>query len=281
MSSKMFNRASAIENGWRQCSIFTSTSCPILYSLLPEQHKDESYFYMVLSHPCSLLNPNLDSEPNLEYIVCEKLEKIDGNATYGKNPRLLHLQLSELNEFPVKLQQKNRGFIDKWSISEERPLISEVESQNESLITRWMANRYITTALPDKFESRVSIQKSKLTKAFANKVGAKCKALYISLNEFILDLEDNENYECTLVFILNAESYTEYVSEEDNDKTEYNDFLIRITEIFGLINGIELQRAFFISSNAFTINQAESGKLKKWQFDYISMAKNGELTLPV
>ncbi|WP_289029679.1 hypothetical protein [uncultured Paraglaciecola sp.] len=279
MTPPSFDRKSAMENGWRQCSIFDAKSCPNLYNSLPDKHKVKDAYYMVLSHPCSLLNPNLDSEPNLEYIICERIRNIDGNATYGKNPRLLHIQLDEIEGIILKLEQKNRGFIDKSFITVETPFFSALSIKNESLITRWMANRYISTALPDEFERRITKTKSKLSKTFSNEIGATCKAVYISLNEFIKDLEASENYECLLVFILSQSSYETYVEEEDNDKTSYSDFIKRIVEIFTTVEGVDLKTALFVSEKNFTIEQVESGSLRKWQFDYVSVSKGGETTI--
>lgn len=280
MSLSSFDRKLAIESGWQQCSIFDSKSCPELYNLLTTQHKIENAFFMVLSHPCSLLNSNLESEPYLEYIICEKIENLDGNATNGKNPRLLHIELRECGGVKFKLEQKNRGFIDKSGIAKHAPLYSNLLIENESLITRWMANRYITTALPDEFENRIKNQKSKLTKAFATDAGRLCKAVYISMNEFIKDLDENENYVFFLVFLLSAKSYEKYVEEEGNSKSIFNDFINRILKIYKSVEGVELEKAIFISEKQLTIGQIESGQLKKWQFDYISLAKGGQIISP-
>jgi hypothetical protein len=275
-----FNRKLAIKKGWRQCSIFSASSCPQLYNKLVAEHKVEGAFYLVLSHPCSLLNPNLIIEPYLEYIVCEEVSNLDGNASFGKNPRLLHIELEELNGLKLKLEQRARGFISKISIANEAPLFSCLSDKNESLIVRWMANRYVTTALPDEFEARVAKQKSKLTKAFSSEVGINCKAVYISLNEFVLDLAKEAKYECILVFLLSDFNYERYASEEDGEGHAYNDFLTRINKVFQSVDGIDLKTSMFISENVLTIGQLESGKLKRWQFDYISVGKGGEIAPP-
>lgn len=270
-----FDRKAAISLGWRQCSIFNCMSSPKLYSSLPECHQFKAAFYMVLSHPCSLLNANLESEPTLEYIVCQPIDKVHGNSTFGKNPRLLHI---EIDEKTFELKQKDRGFISKSLIDEEAPVISALPINKESLIIRWMANRYITTALPDQFETRLGKQKDKLSKAFNNEVGKVCKSVYINLNEFILDLNETEDYECILVFLLNAEDYEAYYDEEDNENSPFNNFLKRISDIFSSAEGITLTKAMFVSEKSFTVHQVESGQLKRWQFDYISIAKGGSLT---
>jgi hypothetical protein len=76
----IFDREKAIKFGWRQCSIFNRSSSPLLVKQLPDTHQIENAFYLVLSHPCSLLNANLDSEPNLEYIVCQPIDKVKALA---------------------------------------------------------------------------------------------------------------------------------------------------------------------------------------------------------
>lgn len=275
MMEPSFDRKAAISLGWRQCSIFNSMSSPKLYNSLPAHHKFTTAFYMVLSHPCSLLNANLESEPTLEYVVCQPIDKINGNSTFGKNPRVLHIDIDGNN---LEVKQKDRGFICKSLIDEEAPAIPALPIAKESLITRWMANRYITTALPDQFEERLGKQKDKLSRAFNNEVGKACKSVYINLNEFILDLSQTEDYKCILVFMLNAEDYEAYFDEEDNGKTLFNDFLKRISVIFSNVEGITLTKAMFVSEKSFTVHQMESGQLKRWQFDYISIAKGGSIS---
>lgn len=232
---------------------------------------------MVLSHPCSLLNADIDKEPYLEYIICGAIENVDGNASFGKNPRLLHVELPEFEGLKLTLDQRKRGFIGKGDIATEQPLLGGLAIENESLIIRWMANRYTTTALPDEFENRVAKQKSKLAKAFASVIGSVCKAVYISLNEFILDLNKEDEYTCVLFFLINEASYMEYVDEEERKETPYADFIGRIETIFENTAGVTLKNAMFISENKLTVGQFESNKLKRWQFDYISIAKGGEL----
>lgn len=270
-----FNREIAIKLGWQQCSIFTKDSSPSLYELLPSEHKLENSFYMVLSHPCSLLNANLISEPTLEYIVCEEVGSLDGNCTFGKNPRILHLAVEGTK---LALYQNKRGFIPKSLITTCKPQITNLPFSDESLITRWMANRYTTTALPDEFENRLSKSKSKLSKAFASSLGAKCKTVYIGLNEFIKDLPTESVYECTLVFTLNRDNVEELVAQEDDANSEYNQFKSRIITIFDSIQGVTLNKVLFIGENKLTVEQLESGKLKKWQFDYVSLSKSGQIT---
>lgn len=278
MSVVYFDREASIENGWRQCSLFNIDSSPLLYALLQQEHKIENAFYMVLSHPCSLLNANLKNEPDLEYIVCNPIDTLDGNATYGKNPRLLHI---DIKGHLLELQQKSRGFIKKHLISKERPMISTLDFKDESLITRWMANRYITTALPDQFESRLYKAKPKIAKSFNSEIGKQCKSVYISLNEFVEDLGDGKSYECSLVFTLSRNGYAKYVEEEDNGSTNFCDFLNRITQIFNAVEGVTLKKTMFVGEHRLTIEQVESGKLKRWQFDYISVSKNGEVASAV
>lgn len=275
MNKLAFDRAQAISNGWRQCSIFNKASSPILYDQIPSNHQSESYYYLILSHLCSLLNGNLELEPTLEYIVCENIDSIDGNNTYGKNPRVLDLEINELNKLKIRALQRSRGFINKVSIQKEKPLVSSIS--NEQSVTRWMANRYITTALPDEFESRISKQKSKLAKVFASDIGKKCKSVYINLNEFTIDLQKNENYVLHIFFVLQDSDFKAYFETEDNPNSVFNKFLTNISSKIEGCEGIVLSKATFINEKTLTVAQLESGKLKRWQFDYVSLGKQGML----
>ncbi|MGO2130552.1 MAG: hypothetical protein ACTH4U_17620, partial [Pseudoalteromonas prydzensis] len=217
--------------------------------------------------------------PDLNKLVSDELGAIhiDGNNTYGKNPRVLDFEIPELNNIKIRALQKKRGFINKISIHSEKPLVGSIS--NEQSVTRWMANRYTTTALPDEFESRITKQKSKLAKIFAGDIGKKCKSVYINLNEFTRDLQKHEAYVLNIFFVLQNSDYEAYFETEGSQNSIFNKFLTNISSKIEDCEGIVLNKAIFMNEKRLTVAQLESGKLKRWQFDYVSLGKKGMLPI--
>lgn len=272
----MLDRKKTIEAGWTQCSIFNYISSPYLYEIIPANLRDEQNYYVVLSHPCSLLNSDLEIEPDLEIAVAIPIGQIDGNCTHGKNPRKLHVCLTQLNQ-SFELEQKNRCVISRKHIDKCTPTIGKLESSVARAICTWVINRYISSAFPDNFETRISKNKSKLRKLFANPVGQKCRAVYITLNESLRDLDEDENYELRVFFTLSTLDYQDYDREYDEPNNAYKDFLDKLTLIFQHTNGITLLNATFLDDSKLTVAQVQNPAFMKWNFDFISIASNSEI----
>jgi hypothetical protein len=62
--------------------------------------------YVVSSHPCDVVALDLDKEPSVELFLLKVIEKIDGNFSFGKNPRRLHVEINgcafEMGDFSVR-----------------------------------------------------------------------------------------------------------------------------------------------------------------------------------
>lgn len=75
-------------NGWKMGACFTRSSCPDLVSSMDANHaQNEDFVYIAITHDCAIINPSLEAEPFLEYIVAHPITKLDGNCTHTKNPR--------------------------------------------------------------------------------------------------------------------------------------------------------------------------------------------------
>ena len=51
---------------------------------------DAQSFLVVISHDCDIANINLEEEPEVEFIVASRGDRLDGNLTHAKHPRRLH-----------------------------------------------------------------------------------------------------------------------------------------------------------------------------------------------
>ncbi|MCQ8848100.1 hypothetical protein NQT74_05880 [Alteromonas stellipolaris] len=270
-STQKFDREKAVEFGWNQCSVFNYDSSPELFKLLPPHLQNEANFYIVLSHPCSLLNYSLELEPDLEVATATPVAKADGNCTFGKNPRKLHLEIEQL-ALVVEVEQKNRLVIPRGEIASCAPLVATLTASTSRALITWTVNRYLSSAFPDEFERRISNKKTQLRKVFNSEVGQKCKAVYVVINESIKDLPDDESYELHIYFTLNRQNYALYDDEAEDTPDGFNSFLKRLTDLFEKINGTRLLSVNFQDDSKLTVAQVESPKLIKWNFDFLSIA---------
>ncbi len=72
-------------NPWRQGSIINADQLSGLTNA-----SDKVGIGIVISHDCDLAQL-IDREPNAEIIVGRVIDRIEGNFTHAKNPRVLHL----------------------------------------------------------------------------------------------------------------------------------------------------------------------------------------------
>jgi len=85
---------------WRQGHVLCAKACATL-----DLHHDEvtATCVVVISHDCDLANDNMDIEPHVETIIGRVVSKANGNYSWGKAPRTLHLQVQR-NGHPITVE---------------------------------------------------------------------------------------------------------------------------------------------------------------------------------
>jgi len=276
-----FDKARALGIGWDQCAAFNADSASELYKLIKPEHQDTSGVYLVLSHPCSLLHPSYTVEENLEYILGHATDECLANNMYGKNPRLFDITCS-LTNVTYRFDQNYRGFISRQKLGESKVCSFVLTETNRTDIKRWMSNRYIASALPDKFDLRIGSLRDKLKKLYGKGVGKLCRSVYLLIDEPTKDLDEATPYNISIFYVLSNSSYDLMCSEEDSGSLRFETFLGKINVLFQNIEGIALKKAVFISESNLTLEQLNNSKFIKWNLDYISLGKTGsELAEPI
>ncbi len=80
------NGAEAIRSaGWTQGSVLHATDDETVEGILP------GVSYLVLSHPCDVVSSSFERDPLVEITRTSPSPILDGNLTFGKNPRTLQL----------------------------------------------------------------------------------------------------------------------------------------------------------------------------------------------
>ncbi len=276
-----FDKAKALEIGWDQCTAFNAQSAPSLYSAIRADHQDTSGVYLILSHPCSLLHPSYIVEENLEYILGHMVEECLANNMYGKNPRLFDITCS-FSGLTYRFNQNYRGFISRKELEKSNVCNFALSETNRTDIKRWMSNRYIASALPDKFDRRVGNLRNKLKTLYGKGVGKLCRSVYLFIDEPTKDLGEETPYKISIFYTLSNHNYSEMCNEEDNESSTFESFLTKVSELFKKAEGIVLNQAKFISESNLTIEQLNNSHFIKWNLDYISLGKvDSELAEPI
>ncbi|MHB8425543.1 MAG: hypothetical protein ACYDB9_10425 [Gammaproteobacteria bacterium] len=254
-------------DGWRQGSCFTKSSCPGLIQALPAEHKIEGAIYICVTHDCSVLSPRLAVEPHIEYLIALPAEKLDGNCTYGKNIRKLHLNIVvDGDQKPYELLAYRRGFMPRELIVGTKPAGNiKLETEQKGLLARWLANRYTATAFPDAFEIRIAKVREKLKKHLENPLAHQMLGIWIALLPGMIELLASDKYEVVISLVYTADAY-----EKDLVEQKLDDFADKMKDIIGEADGIVVAGVVVISEKDFSLMNYR--KMLRWvNFEYISM----------
>lgn len=133
------------EAGWTQGSILETTGDIGTTGL------SAGKAYMVVSHPCDVVSASLERDPLVQLIQLHRLDVIDGNFTFGKSPRRLHVEL-ETGSFELRVGEM--ATIDRSILSGKAPVFTVGEPQRRVLAS-WLAARYARPAFADEFNRRL------------------------------------------------------------------------------------------------------------------------------
>lgn len=196
------------ENGWCQGAIFREKDSTILSKqfgiCLPEGDR-----LIVLSHDCDVVHSG-DSEPNVEVGLVARLDGgVSGHKTYGKNPRFLHLEVDVgADHAAIEIGAALKYSIPRELLENYQPDCDlELDGDHVAQIRRWLANRYSRPALPDAFNSRISVISRNPVRN-----SLKLKAKYVS-GVFIAlktwgELSDGEDYDLTVLATMEVGDYS-------------------------------------------------------------------------
>jgi hypothetical protein len=111
---------------------------------------------VVISHDCDIANENLDAEPAVEFILARVLEQEDGNCTYGKNPRSLHLEYGQEGKtIFLELVASRRVMVLKNTLEAVQPDPTYKLMGSRQVLQSWLAARYRRHALPNSLVERL------------------------------------------------------------------------------------------------------------------------------
>lgn len=176
---------------------------------------EKEWIGIVASQSCDIANRNFEQEPVVEILIAKKIpiEKVDGNCTYNKNPRVLHFEIdeligdSEIVQSNFEVEAASKFSVGKEIFFECTPSTSKyLTAANLSAFPHWLASRYARSAMPDEFNNRIQAAdpRRKLRKK-AKSLNAELVGIYV---EILPDREisESELYEVNLLGLLSSGS---------------------------------------------------------------------------
>lgn len=261
------DRETIRDNGWKLGSCFTAKSTPELFNELPEQERSDDAIYIVVTHDCSLISPNLESEPVLECFAAVPVQRPDGAFTEAKHIRRLQVPiLSDDSVVLVELQMAKRYFVSRALLPACMPAEAiNLPEESKAILTRWLSNRYRTQTLPDAFNRRVSPllegNKKPLRKLLQKKEATPMLGVYLDLDPPNDELPDDQSYGVTLVLLYSADTYRA-------NRDDYDAYAEEIRNCLSSVDGIEVRGVVPISDKDISVNRYR--RMRRWQMDFLS-----------
>lgn len=262
--------------------------CPAAVAALGLVHhaEPENTLVMVISHDCDLANANLDAEPDVEVIVGRLIPKAEGNFSWGKAPKTLHLEVAcDDKQAFVELQGRRKLTIAKTELAAWAPREHfALEATGLSVLRSWLASRYNRAAFPDAFNKR--LEKTDFDKRLAKILAAHGNLIsfvYFDLAEFgQQELPDGMPYELVIVLVYPP-------GDEPADTADTVDEVVVKVEKLARqrLAGkdgqpselVQFRTCFALSEQDITISHARH--LMQWRLEHMTLKSEADDPAPV
>lgn len=231
---------------------------------------------IVVSHDCDLAqDPSV--EPMVEVIVGRRIATADGNFTYAKNARRLHLTFNAGAEhLGAEFEASRKTQVTKDQLAEFEPIETvKLTPVERNILQRWLAARYRRSAFPDEFDRRLERTgvRDRLSKILKS-AGALIAAIYFDVDqgEEIFRTGSDDPYALVIYLLFSTETDPEAAERAADAANQSIKKAFRdrcLSKETGTWHDIELVECEAISDQAMTVQQAES--LKRWSADHLSL----------
>jgi hypothetical protein len=271
------------DNPWRQSSILCAETAAELGLVPPGGAGD--LLPVVISHDCDLAQP-IDSEPRVEIINGLAIPRLDGNFTFAKNPRRLHLAMQqEGNPAAMELTATSKSSIAKEGLIGRAPDGRfQFLPRDLAVLQNWLAARYRRAALPDAFEDM--LRRANLHEAIAKIL----KPLGADIIAMFFELDDGQKIERLPAEPYRIALYLLYATDDDPERARSAAAQARTAISVAFKNaGAKLATAG-IGTIELTLCEAYpdsvmpyavAHQLSKWNLDHVSLRAEPQTALLV
>lgn len=262
------------DTSWRQGHFLPSEAVNKLGFHCTEEL--QSTCVVVVSHDCDLVNDNLDIEPDVEVVVGRILEKANGNFSWAKSPRTLHLEsLCNGKSMDIELVATAKCRISKSALASFSPDTTwSLPGASLSILRSWLAVRYNRASFPDEFVD--TLKNSKVSEKLAKMIAPTHRllsAIYFDVDGGSrVDHGDGSPYSLKIVLVYPP-------GEEPEESADQADQLAeRIENLFAekhfdknttTWSGVKLIDCISISEEDIPVSSAR--RLSEWHFEHMTL----------
>lgn len=253
---------------WRQGHVLSAEALAILKLDVP---KDGEPVCVVISHDCDLANADPAVEPSVEVIVGRVLPAADGNYTWAKAPRTLHISIERSGApLVVELVATQKQYVPKSAFAEFGPDAAfAMDAKGLAVLRNWLAVRYNRAAFPDTFVRRMSTTKvgEKLAKTLAPH-GDLISFTYFDLDGGqMIERVDGDPYELSIVLVY-PPGHSPDAAANAADKVVDAVQAMCDTRLKGN-KDIHLKACFALSEDDLTVSRARV--LTQWRLEHMTL----------
>ena len=263
------------ETPWRQGHLLGDDAISALglcHDTAPERTRA-----IVATHDCDLAQQP-EGEPCIEVIVGCLVPGKDGNCTYAKNARKLHIEFEGDAAFWAEFEATAKVFIDKLALNPFVPRSdAQLNSENQAIFQMWLASRYRRSAFADEFERRLTAKEFKLHEKIAKALkphGDMIVGIFFDVDEGEEVAHHGPDDTFTLdIIILHAADPDFFLAEKAANAAAKAIETAFVEKLFKPTNAwqhIELRSCEAVSESVLTYQQFR--QLKRWRLEHISLA---------
>jgi hypothetical protein len=250
---------------WRQGSVLSNANLKAAGLTNPTNFD----LAIAISHDCDIANDKITNgmyvEPAVEFVFARIIEKQDGNNTYGKNPRILHLDcIHEGKSTVIELVALGKTILHKDILKAFKPDESYDIYSSRQILQSWLVARYRRHALPNSLGERLNDFLS-----YVDKQGKKHSAGILSFRvkyEPKEELTSDEPYEFWLNIIYSTDNsdYRSIAEEIAGDlKQKFSEKVLKTN-----IGKVDLRQCEAFSESEFTIQRMR--ETEEYRLEYLS-----------
>jgi hypothetical protein len=249
--------------GWQQGAIVPTRLYPFL---IPCHQKSiqpvGEGLAIVISQDCDINCPSVEIEPFVEVLWSLPVLSIDGNLTHGKNPRRLHFKVLKHEKTLIyETQVRWRFELPREQILENGPdRLTYLEKETSSLLSKWIAKRYIRAAFPDAFNKRYKPDKKKIRSILKDSEEL-LTGIYILMEDD--EKPDEEDYKIVL-----RATMQNSVFEVSGQKEVAENCIVKVAQVMNAASGISVVDYDIVAEQEFSLTDVAN--FKRWDFDDLS-----------
>jgi hypothetical protein len=254
------------EHGWRQCDRVDQSynTALVSHSIDLRPRLDErSLSLFVLSQDCDIVGSEA-KEPFIELIAGQAIVKASGDCRLGKNPRLLHLELS--SEI-IELSIHDRFRVEKtYFAGAGRCPTGQLFEEQRDILKRWVGRRYLRSPFPDEFNTRLKGIERRIAQFDKSSDAEDISIVLVQLSSDE-DLPDSVPYRLNIL-----------LGVRDGLDPERREAIERHFEATLATPGISIEDLVLREEEDITLRDLRF--YKRWDKDYRSLPADDERALP-